>query len=55
MVRSISIYQPRSGIGEREFNQCHIISKHRKNKIFATQEEEEEEEEAVALQEMGID
>ncbi|HZA07100.1 MAG TPA: response regulator [Nitrososphaeraceae archaeon] len=38
MVRSISIYQPKSGIGERKFNQCHIISKHRKNKIFAKQE-----------------
>ena len=50
MVRSISIYQPRSGIGERKFNQCHITSKHRKNKIFAKKEGEEE-----ALQEMGID
>ena len=38
MVRSISIYQPKSAIGERKFNQCHIISKHRKNKIFAKQE-----------------
>lgn len=39
MVRSISIYQPKSAIiGERKFNQRHIISKHRKNKIFAKQE-----------------
>ena len=39
MVRSISIYQPKIAIRERKFNQCHIISKHRKNKIFAKQEE----------------
>jgi CheY-like chemotaxis protein len=38
MVRSISIYQPKNEIGEREFNQCHIISKRRKNEIFAKQE-----------------
>ena len=38
MVRSISIYQPKTAIGERKFNQCHIISKHRKNKIFTKQE-----------------
>ena len=38
MVRSISIYQPKTAIRERKFNQCHIISKHRKNKIFAKQE-----------------
>jgi CheY-like chemotaxis protein len=53
MVRSISIYQPKNGIGERQFNQYHIISKHRRNKIFAKQEGEEGEEEAV-LQERGI-
>ncbi len=53
MVRSISIYQPKNGIGERQFNQCRIISKHRRNKIFAKQEGEEGEEEAV-LQERGI-
>jgi hypothetical protein len=39
MVRSISIYQPKNGIErERKFNQCHIISKERKNKIFAKQQ-----------------
>ncbi|MFL6376958.1 MAG: response regulator [Nitrososphaeraceae archaeon] len=35
MVRSISIYQPKNGIGGREFNQCHIISRQRKNKTIA--------------------
>ena len=50
MVRSISIYQPKNGIGERQFNQYHIISKHRRNKIFAKQEGEEE----TVLQERGI-
>jgi hypothetical protein len=40
MVRSISIYQPRNGIGgERELNQCHLISRQRKNKIIAKREE----------------
>ena len=39
MVRSISIYQPRNGIGEREFNQYHIISRQLKNKTIAKQEE----------------
>jgi CheY-like chemotaxis protein len=39
MVRSISIYQPKNGIErERKFNQCHIISKERKNKIFTKQQ-----------------
>jgi CheY-like chemotaxis protein len=38
MVRSISIYQPRNGIGEREFNQCHIISRQRKNRLSANRE-----------------
>ena len=46
MVRPISIYQPKNGIGERQFNQCHIISKHRRNKIFAREE--------TVLQERGI-
>jgi hypothetical protein len=32
MVRSISIYQPEKGDGEREFNQCHIISGQRKTR-----------------------
>ncbi|MFL6408545.1 MAG: response regulator [Nitrososphaeraceae archaeon] len=39
MVRSISIYQPKNGIGGREFNQCHIISRQRKNKTIAKLEE----------------
>jgi len=39
MVRSISIYQPKKGIGEREVSQCHIIGRQRKNKIIAKQEE----------------
>jgi CheY-like chemotaxis protein len=39
MVRSISIYQPKNEIGERKFNQCHIISKQRKNKVFAKRQE----------------
>jgi len=39
MVRSISIYQPKNEIErERKFNQCHIISGERKNKIFAKQQ-----------------
>lgn len=39
MVRSISIYQPKNGIErERKFNQCHIISKELKNKIFTKQQ-----------------
>jgi ribosomal protein L27 len=38
MVRSISIYQPENREGEREFNQCHIIRRQRKNKIFAEQQ-----------------
>ena len=39
MVRSISIYQPKNGIErERKFNQCHVISKERKNKIFTKQQ-----------------
>ena len=38
MVRSISIYQPKNGIGEREFNQCHIISRQRKKRINAKRE-----------------
>jgi len=46
MVRLISIYQPKNETGEREFNQCHIISKQRKNEIFAKQEVE------VALQDL---
>ena len=32
MVRSISIYQPKNGIGEREFNQYDIISRQRKTR-----------------------
>jgi CheY-like chemotaxis protein len=47
MVTSISIYQPKNEIGEREFNQCHIISKQRKNEIFAKEGEVE-----VALQDL---
>jgi CheY-like chemotaxis protein len=39
MVRSISIYQPKNGIEGREFNQCHIISRQRKNKTIAKLEE----------------
>ena len=38
MVRSISIYQPRNGIGEREFNQYHIISRQRKKRTNAKRE-----------------
>jgi response regulator RpfG family c-di-GMP phosphodiesterase len=38
MVRSISIYQPENREVEREFNQCHIIRRQRKNKIFAEQQ-----------------
>ena len=53
MVRSISIYQPEKGDGEREFNQCHIISRQRKNKTFAEEQQglqgREEEEEVVIL------
>ena len=57
MVRSISIYQPRNGIGEREFNQCQVISRQRKKKTIAKQRveaavqgrEEEEGEEVVML------
>jgi CheY-like chemotaxis protein len=56
MVRSISIYQPRNGIGEREFNQCHVISRRRKRKTIAKQRvgaapqgREEEKEEVVML------
>jgi hypothetical protein len=39
MVRSISIYQPKNGIGEREVSQCHLIGRQRRNKIIAKQEE----------------
>jgi CheY-like chemotaxis protein len=54
MVRSISIYQPEKGDGEREFNQCHIISRDLKNKTFAEEQQglqarEEEDEEVVIL------
>ena len=59
MVRSISIYQPKNEIErERKFNQCHIIRKERKNKIFAKQQKSaaphetrkgEEQEEVVIL------
>jgi CheY-like chemotaxis protein len=53
MVRSISIYQPEKGDGEREFNQCHIISRQRKNKTFAEEQQglqaREEEDEVVIL------
>ena len=58
MVRSISIYQPKNEIErERKFNQCHIIGKERKNKIFAKQQKsaapyeirKEEEQEVVIL------
>src|ERR671938_1205870 len=58
MVRSISIYQPRNGIGDREFNQYHVISRQRKRKTIAKQRveaapqgrrEEEKEEEVVML------
>ena len=53
MVRSISIYQPEKGDGEREFNQCHIISRQRKNKTFAEGQQglqaREEDEEVVIL------
>jgi hypothetical protein len=38
MVRSISTYQPRNGIGEREFNQYHVISRQRKKRINAKRE-----------------
>src|SRR5919202_106093 len=37
MVRSIPIYQPKNGIGEGEFNQCHVISRQRKKKTIAKQ------------------
>src|ERR671938_503260 len=57
MVRSISIYQPRNGIGDREFNQYHVISRQRKRKTIAKQRveaapqgrREEEKEEVVML------
>jgi CheY-like chemotaxis protein len=53
MARSISIYQPEKGDGEREFNQCHIISRQRKNKTFAEEQQglqaREEEDEVVIL------
>jgi CheY-like chemotaxis protein len=55
MVRSISIYQPKNGIGEREFNQCHVINRQRKKKTIAKQRVEaalqgrKEEEEVVIL------
>jgi len=57
MVGSISIYQPKNGIGEREVSQCHLIGRQRKNKIIAKREEtlhgigerEEEEEEVTIL------
>ena len=39
MVRSISIYQPENGRGEREVSQCHLIGRQRRNKIIAKQEE----------------
>jgi hypothetical protein len=39
MVRSISIYQTKNGIGERKVSQCHLVGRHRKNKIIAKQEE----------------
>ena len=39
MVRSISIYHPKNGIGEREVSQCHLIGRQRRNKIIAKQEE----------------
>ena len=39
MVTPISFYEPKNGIVERGFNQCHIISRQRKNKIIAKQEE----------------
>ena len=39
MVGSISIYQPKNGIGEREVSQCHLIGRQRKNKIIAKREE----------------
>jgi hypothetical protein len=38
MVKSISIYKPKNGIGEREFNQCRVISRQRKNRINAKRE-----------------
>jgi hypothetical protein len=54
MVRSSSIYQPEKGDGEREFNQCHIISRQRKNKTFAEEQQglqarEEEDKEVIIL------
>jgi response regulator RpfG family c-di-GMP phosphodiesterase len=49
MVRSISIYQPEKQDGEREFNQCHIISRQRKNKTFAEQQVLQGREEVVIL------
>jgi CheY-like chemotaxis protein len=51
MVRSISVYQPKKGDGEREFNQCHIISRRRKNKTFAEEQQglQAREEEVVIL------
>ena len=54
MVRSISIYQPKNGIGEREFNQCHVINRQRKMKTIAKQRVEaalqgRKEEEVVIL------
>jgi CheY-like chemotaxis protein len=56
MVRSISIYQPKNEIGEREFNQYHVISRQRKRKTIAKQRVEvapqgtrEEEKEVVIL------
>jgi len=55
MVGSISIYQPKNGIGEREVSQCHLIGRQRKNKIIAKREEtlhgigEREEEEVTIL------
>jgi response regulator RpfG family c-di-GMP phosphodiesterase len=49
MVRSISIYQPEKQDGEREFNQCHIISRQRKNKIFAEQQIPQGREEEVVI------
>jgi CheY-like chemotaxis protein len=53
MVRSISVYQPKKGDGEREFNQYHVISRHLKNKTFAEEQQglqaREEEDEVVIL------
>jgi CheY-like chemotaxis protein len=61
MVGLVSIYQPKNGIGGREFNQCHVISRQRKNRINAkrevlqTLEEGEGDREEVAILSYSIE